>query len=149
MNQLTFSNPIAVPPLKHIAVELATDIDDKRKSLALVLRLYGDGPVMHPEQFRLRVSNESGCDSIELNDNPGTLLAVVRHGRVIAQAPAAQEDGETPPLPANTRVVPAVAHAFELVMGAYIQAQMQGHDGNDAIMTTLVALTLIPPGVVG
>jgi hypothetical protein len=147
-NKFALATEIAIAPIKYMSIEEANGLNDTTNKVVLQIRLFAEGPIMHPEVFNLEVQ-DGFCDSIEVNPTPGTLLAVVRRGRVLAESPVPPlEDGSPGELPPGTRIVPAVANAFLMVTGAWAQARGAGQNGNNAILQTLAALTLVPAGAV-
>jgi hypothetical protein len=148
-NKFALTAEIPLPAMKYLAVEPADALNGSARSVVLVLRLFGDGPagpVFHPEPFRLQIGpGNTGSDALEVNTEPGTLLSVFKKVRVI---PGEPDVGDPPPLPPDTRVLPAVAGAFEAIAGAWGQALATGENGDNAILQALAALTLIPAGAI-
>lgn len=121
-NLLTLTTPIAVPDLKYAHVVKATEVDDSKKRLVLVLEFYGDDNVIHPNQFDVEVTN-GRCTKLDINPTPRTTQDAIRSTTVTT---ADNED---------------LANAFDQVMYQYFSA-----GGLTAVLATLTALDLLPEG---
>jgi hypothetical protein len=138
-NQIQFTVPVTIAPLKFASVEKAGDVNDQTRTLALEIRVYGDNVVMHPTPFLL-VIGDGECDALILNPNPGTILSSL----MVVHRRAALAEGETGV--EGVDYFPALAAAFTEMLTAYLIAVAGGGNGNNGILTKLSDLGLIPAG---
>lgn len=122
-NELTFADPVTVPALKYAKVEIATDINDTRQRMLIVVTIYGDGGIRHPHRFDIEVGN-GRLGKVEVVAEPSSTMDVLR----MATDPLTEADH------------PDIANAFGLVANAWFQG------GNTAILNELQRLGALPAG---
>jgi len=118
---LTLATPIVPPPIDTLYVTRATDVNDGKKTISLEFAAAAAG-VEHQRKFILTMTNgQADC----LVANPAPTFQ-----DVLLQSTKTSEDDSR------------LAHAFDLVMQAYITGGMAG------VLTEMVTLGLIPVGPV-
>jgi hypothetical protein len=122
-NQLTFTTPIAVPDLKFASITEAQSINDSKKRLVVLIEIYGDDHVKHPNIFQVEIKNGS-LTKLELHPEPGSTQDILR----TATEPLTEVDN------------PLLANAFDYAMQAYMTG------GNTAVLDKLQEWGALPAG---
>lgn len=125
-NKLTLNEPIAIAALKYVTIVEANGINDTKKEFDLVLELYAEGGMKHPNEIPFFVS-DGACDRLRVVEAPETTLGLIVLDRVTADE------------------IPEVATAFTTSMGLYAQS---GGDLNP-VLNFLQSISLLPAGVAG
>lgn len=118
-SKLIFQSPVTVPAVDGLWIVRAADVNEEKRSIALDIAV-STGAYEHHRRFTLTISNGS-ADCLVPNPSPTFNDVLLQERRTSA----------------------GLSNAFEQVMGAYFMA-----GGTAGILQTLVALEIVPAGVV-
>jgi hypothetical protein len=125
-NLLTLADPVQPPTIKHIRIIAALDTVKSAARFVLEVQAFGDDEFLErpaDHNWRLMVSNGQ-CDKLTVNPSPTSLQDLF-----ISETVTTEDD-------------PALATAFDQVMGAFI---MSGGE-ESPMLAAMVSLGLLPPG---
>lgn len=133
-NRLNLAAPIAIPDVTWCKVDMAGAVNDTAKSITFMVEFGGEN-WRHWKKIGILISN-TVCTRLTVNlgnlQNPATMLEIFGTEEL------------------QVADHPELTNAFQIVMGAYIQAFSglgpHAGDGNNAALAAMVALGLLPAG---
>jgi hypothetical protein len=128
-NLLTFNTPITLPALATAKINRARDVVNSDKTITIDIEIFAtDGTSWGP--YSLTVSNGT-CTGLK-----GPQSGAPSIDDIVAVAPVTVEEN------------PALANAFDRVMGAYVMAAAAGQPSENAMLDQMQQLGLLPAGTV-